>query len=454
MDTSDATLRACAIVNGPAHLLEVFDPKINKDPPVELSRFLSAALLPESSSHAWKPTRGLLSAVHVLGLRLSGTGPTTPQEEARIAAYLTRAIDDATKMMVTETTNPFVVVENIQAELLLATFLFCHNRILEGQYHLTQAISLAIGAKLQKIRSRQNSATGMGSPLLPPTSDPIVEGERINAFWTVFTLSNCWDATVDNSTSLIAVFGDGNLEVDVPWPLTMPEYEQGGFPPDFLGTWTVQKFLAQVASHTFSSNEFSELAMYAKASILFKRARKIEWHLQRGQANLPPLRGTVIRFAPSELGFPYDAVSGEFSTIGMQLATLTLAHSSIIHIYSATMETNAFSMKKSFDAAKACVEALKNPDVRVYFKRSSRINPCFGCLWEDVCQIFIRGLRVARTRLDGENVSILVGISEDEIVELLEIMMGVMHSYAWRSPILRYALERVRKSYQEIPTKV
>ncbi|KAI3601592.1 hypothetical protein WG66_003069 [Moniliophthora roreri] len=492
INTSDATLKACAIVNGPAHLLEVFDPKMNKDPPAELSRFLidaflphapdfgfflnierfrSAALLPESSSRALKPTRGLLSAVHVLGLRLSGTGPTTPQEEARIAAYLTRAINDATKMMVTETANPFVVVENIQAELLLATFLFCHGRLLEGQYHLTQAISLAIGAKLHKIRSsHEDSATGMNSPLLPPTSDPMVEGERINAFWTVFILSNCWDATVDTSTSLIAVFGDGNLEVDLPWPLTMPEYQQEGFPPDLRGTWTVQKFLTQIVPDVSSSNEFSELAMYAKASILFKRARKIEWHLQRGQeipdtppnrvlcdliesfvASLPPLKGTVIRFAPSELGFPYNTVSGEFSTIGMQLVTLTLAHASIIHVYSVTVETNAASMKKSFDAAKACVEALRNPEVRMYFKRSSRINPCFGCLWENVCQVFVKWIRTARSRVDAEDVRMMFGISEDEVIELLEVIMGVMHSYAWRSPILKQVLEKVRKAYQEIP---
>ncbi|KAK7046143.1 hypothetical protein VNI00_007146 [Paramarasmius palmivorus] len=521
----DATFKACMIANGPAHLLNVFDPSSNEDVPLELSHFLcviwslsqrdaddftcrvdaflphacdfgfflhmdrfrQSALIPleDPTARLSRPTRGLLSAIHVLGLRLSGTGPTTPQEEARIAAYLTRAINDVTKMMVTESAHPFVVVQNIQAELLLATFLFCHGRLLEGQYHLTTAISLAIGARLHKIRSSRDKATA-GSPFsLAPSDDPVIEGERINAFWMVFTLSNCWDATVDSSTSLIAVFGDGNMEVDVPWPMCMPEYDQGGFPPGLQGTWTVQRFLTQAPPEP-SKNECGELAMYAKASVLFKRARKMETHLQRGQeipdsptnrvlcalldsfvATLPALKGRIIHFSHPELAFPYNAIGEECSTIGMQLTTLTLAYSSMIHLYSFNFETDAFSMKKSLEAAKACIEALKNPEVRMYFKRSSRINPGFGCLWETVCGVLLKWMKISRTIAGFKCSDSMLGISEDEVVELLEVIMGVMHSYAWRSPILSEhnlvaflthsqvepgnALEKVRKMYQELP---
>ena len=63
--------------------------------------------------------------------------------------------------------------------------------------------------------------------LLPPPSDQIERGEMVNAFWTVYSMHNFWDA-VEPSGS-----GDGSIvldrdgqRIDVPWPIDMNELEQ------------------------------------------------------------------------------------------------------------------------------------------------------------------------------------------------------------------------------------
>ncbi|KAG7087882.1 hypothetical protein E1B28_011929 [Marasmius oreades] len=211
---------------------------------LNIGRVRASMLLPHG--HPKRPTRGLTSVICLMGFLFSTfSAPTpTPAQTAQIAGLLSNAINEVTNMTTTESSHPFIVVQSIQAELLVATYLLCSGRHLEGQFHLTRANSLAIGARLHKVRSNRqrpypndvahlNTFISTPAPTpsgfsLPPTSDPIEEGERINAFWSAFVLSNCWDATVASSMSLISVFGDGNMEVDSPWPMDMLQYEQVG----------------------------------------------------------------------------------------------------------------------------------------------------------------------------------------------------------------------------------
>lgn len=169
---------------------------------------------------------------------------------------------------------------------------------------MSAAVSLTLGTQLHKIRAlpvgsghpsvsplQQISVAG---PLLTPPIDQIEEGERINAFWIVYTLSNCWGVAVGTLSS--AVFESHGSTIDTPWPLDMTDYEQvmlnasraswtygadfGSLltsqellPAEHYSVMTVQNFLRQVPSS--SVKEFSTMAMFAKASILLDKSANI-----------------------------------------------------------------------------------------------------------------------------------------------------------------------------------
>jgi hypothetical protein len=107
----------------------------------------------------------------------------------------------------------------IQASCLIARYFFHKVKILEGKYHMTTAMSLAISAGLHAIRSSELSS----NTILPQPVDAIEEGERINAFWAVLTLNYCWTA-IDGSPSSVMLSAREGLRIDAPWPEDMEAY--------------------------------------------------------------------------------------------------------------------------------------------------------------------------------------------------------------------------------------
>ncbi|KAJ6585533.1 hypothetical protein B0H19DRAFT_925714, partial [Mycena capillaripes] len=104
----------------------------------------------------------------------------------------------------------------------LAHYLLRNMRFIEGiiRHHIYAAVSLVISWGLHRIRS----ATSGGSldltfNVLAPPRDAIEECERIDAFWTVLFLNNCW-TSVDGSP-LNIWYTDPNTRINTPWPLDM-----------------------------------------------------------------------------------------------------------------------------------------------------------------------------------------------------------------------------------------
>ena len=58
--------------------------------------------------------------------------------------------------------------------------------------------------------------------------DATEEGERINAFWTVFVLDRCWSVWMQSPSVLIDETS-ASTQVDTPWPLDLIGYEQVWF---------------------------------------------------------------------------------------------------------------------------------------------------------------------------------------------------------------------------------
>ena len=121
-------------------------------------------------------------------------------------------------------------IQVIQTRLLLAVYLLDRYRVLEGRAHLSAATSLAFRLRLHKIRSAQASLSRgtLFDPIvasLPEPQNAVEEGERIRAFWTVFSMSRI-HAVMFGHYSLILDSDDEERRIDTPWPLDMSLYEQ------------------------------------------------------------------------------------------------------------------------------------------------------------------------------------------------------------------------------------
>ncbi|KAJ7082019.1 hypothetical protein B0H15DRAFT_442986 [Mycena belliarum] len=155
----------------------------------------------------------LLNVMHLWGVHLSEDERITVYEPAFLAHALRSTASSLSG------SHPRTVLHSVQASVLLAYYFMRNGRFLEGKYHTNAAVSIVVSAGLHRIRGSAASPT---AEVLPAPTGPLEEGERINAFWTVLTLNNCW-AGMDGSPSSIA-YGPGGLKIDTPWPLELRHY--------------------------------------------------------------------------------------------------------------------------------------------------------------------------------------------------------------------------------------
>lgn len=118
----------------------------------------------------------------------------------------------------------------LQAEILLAYYFFHNNRLLEGKFHASAAVSLAIMCNLHKIMSGngQHGFHAAGNAWLPPPTDSIDEAERIYAWWTTFVLDKSWVVALA-APAMISETQEPSTVIDTPWPLSMEQYTQVRF---------------------------------------------------------------------------------------------------------------------------------------------------------------------------------------------------------------------------------
>ena len=116
------------------------------------------------------------------------------------------------------------IIGVVQAEVLLSNYFFAVGRLLEGRYHCGAATSLTISCHLNIITrgSAQFAAGGSGRSDMDHV---VAEGERINAFWTVYALDTSWAVALGSPSAMSQTSG-GSIAITTPWPLGMTEYEQ------------------------------------------------------------------------------------------------------------------------------------------------------------------------------------------------------------------------------------
>ncbi|KAJ6601623.1 hypothetical protein B0H10DRAFT_2082068, partial [Mycena sp. CBHHK59/15] len=366
--------------------------------------------------HAVSPA--LRHAVCLWGARLACSPALTAHEPALLAAALRSAAHGL----------PRAVLHTAQAEVLLAAYFFRAARVLEGKYHAGAAASIALSAGLHRVRSPM---ADVGKATLPPPVDAHAEGERVNAFWAVLTLNNCW-MTADGSPANISYAAHG---VDTPWPHELHEYSEN---PELLpaqSSGTIETFLANIPD-----NGTTVPALHAKASILFEQASRLAArfsdsitrrdHPAPFSGEFSALDGVIECF---KLGLPRAAASRTL------LVTHTLAHVATIQLHNPFCLGNRASRGRVLTAARAVVTLLGETDVQ----ELGFVDAIMGTLWTAACQAFITEL--SRARYSPPPPVII-----EEFGDSVETVIGAMAVFPSDSRLIQMQLDNVKQSYAAV----
>ena len=169
------------------------------------------------------PSDPLLSAVFLWANRLAQDERWPIVEEA----YVSHCAALINAAPVTGLLNPLYI---IQAQLLLANFYFYCARFIDARNHLAAAVALTISNRLSKIRGQLKTPADSKMYLVDidanaPLENLVDEGERIHAFWTVYTVDKLWAMALDRQ-AFFADDGSPLSTIETPWPLAMEEFEK------------------------------------------------------------------------------------------------------------------------------------------------------------------------------------------------------------------------------------
>lgn len=437
-------------------------------------RFLESALRPLPMGDPNRPCPALLTAVYLWGAHLARSDPYAALEPT----FLSRALLNAANGISSD--HPKKILNGIQASVLLSQYFFKIGRILEAKYHLSAAISLVSGYRLHQIPAATPPVVdlfGLSTPFLPPATDRIEEGERINAFWTVYHLNNCWGVALGSPAGNL----DGpGFHVNVPWPLDVEQYEQNLVPPPPLqGVHTVEAFLSQGAAHP----DPSMLSLFVKASVLFERASNVNARLQNSvfphvyrrfghgsgyafgdhSAHLMSPADLASTLHANELADQFsslDALIESFKvvlpsmgqvemtmpmSVRLAFVTHTLVHVSVIQLHSGLAGTNVHSQQRTLAAAEAVFDIITSTGNLQSF---GQINPIVGTLWTRAAQVIvgeISRMRALRATWGG-----LPTDKERELADVLERGLAAMAWFAGDSQLMGYQLSKLQAEYSSI----
>ncbi|KAJ6596329.1 hypothetical protein DFH09DRAFT_1357420 [Mycena vulgaris] len=361
-------------------------------------RFRQSALLPLPFGDQHRPSPALLSAVYLWGSILTGPSqsPYTPD------AFL------------------LLLLETVQAEVLLSLFYLYAAHPVQGRYHCAAATSLALGAHLHLVRSPQQHNEQyppfpMGTSLMPGTVDSAEETEGINAFWGVVILNNYWVAT-DGSPSFIPY--DANIHT--PWPF----HSEGGA--------TITKFLN--GNDAVGS---SLVALLAKASILLERIiafcnRTVE---PADKVVFSSLETRLLNFQAS-----LPLVGGAH--------TLMLTHAftdlAIIRLHAPYVRISETSRYMALTAA---ARIAKNREGLNLTPGTSAVEPIFGAIYATIGKFYMSEMIFSQPDSVG-------GRGQDEYLQLemrFNDLMTTMASLAPYSPIFDVCVGQLRQAHADIP---
>ncbi|KAJ7735723.1 Zn(2)-Cys(6) binuclear cluster domain-containing protein [Mycena metata] len=438
----------------PASRLSISDPATNvapaaftgrKSPSREFSQALISSFFPYARQVGFFLSSQLFEALS------SGTAPTDVASPAlldtiylwgahlsRLGTHQARFLSDAlrsTAAGLLHAHSPNIILHTIQAELLLAQYFFHNSRILEGKYHASAAVSVALSLGLHKIRSAdvRDSVRSMVDALAPATT-ALEEGERINAFWAVFAVNTCWLAA-DGSPADIAY-----AVVDTPWPLDIEEYSDDSRALPVQSSGTIDNFLANLPDRGTSP-----MALHAKAVIVFEQASRLATRYTENvgvrvstamlSAEFSRLDGIIEAFKTTLT--PLNSDGSQFPS---RLLIHTLAHVATIQLHNPFIFTSDVSRTRSRAAALTVVALVRQTNLH----ELGYVDAIMGTLWTAACQVFITELSRAQYG-HGHGPSELRNIQQ--LGEAIETLISAMSVFSGGCRMIELQLATAQQKY-------
>ncbi|KAJ7149170.1 Zn(2)-Cys(6) binuclear cluster domain-containing protein [Mycena crocata] len=389
--------------------------------------FRHSALLTFPFGHYDRPSSALMSAIYLWGAHMSDA-PQHPvyNEDAFLVCTLQNIHQDLGGQ------HPHRVMHTIQVEILLSVYYLTLGRPVEGAYHSSAAVSLAIGAGLHLIKSFSQPQPGFGvlEAPLPPAAGPLEEGERINAFWTVVIVNNYWVAAYGSPSALPY----HATPIDTPWPVELGDYVSSWDAITGSGGETVSRFLGGQ-----NVDGFSGLALLAKASILLEQTISLSTRYS-AQSDAEAFDSLDVILERFELSLP----------VGMELwwadgprrslvVAQTLAQAAIIRLHTLRIHTSDISRGKYLSAARAIVNIINSSNLRQW----THIDPIMGILWTTGCEVLIAEMS------STQRFAVVGRLTQkyQEIHACLETILSTMRVFSGTSPLIEYLSTRVQQAY-------
>ncbi|KAJ7351356.1 hypothetical protein DFH08DRAFT_1078404 [Mycena albidolilacea] len=367
----------------------------------------------------------LLNVMYLWGIHLSDD----PSISAFEPAFLSHALRSTAGSL--SGTHPRRILHSLQASVLLAYYFIRNARILEGKYHISAAVSIALSAGLHRIRAPQGAEAPPISEMLAPPRDAREEGERISAFWGVLNLNNCF-ASRDGTCSNISYGGSNSLVIDTPWPLETADYVERPYLLPLQSSGTVVKFLRDLPDDATSSS-----ALYAKAGILYEEATRLGGRCRSGGLSPNDPEFTA-------LDRKIDAFTPTLPPIQSQQMLLvhTLSHCATIQLHEPLTNTNAGSRTKTLVAARAVVDIHARTEM-IPKPMLGLLEPAVAPLWTATCLAFITEIDRQRHEDRGTNTVEMLKDCVDRIIAAMEF-------FAPGCRLMTAQLEAVRRAYESI----
>ncbi|KAJ6506786.1 Zn(2)-Cys(6) binuclear cluster domain-containing protein [Mycena sanguinolenta] len=362
----------------------------------------------------------LLNVMYLWGVHLSKDPKITVYEPA----FLSHALRSTASSL--SGTHPRTIIHSIQASVLLAYYFIRNARFLEGKYHISAAVSIALSAGLHRIRAPRDSELA-GRPgitgTLPPPKDAREEGERIDAFWAVLAVNNCW-ASRDGASSNISYGPASALAIHTPWPLDITDYVQRPHLLPSQSIETVKRFLEDAPD-----NATSGAALYAKAGVLYGEATRVSARYRSGDISSDDPEFNALDRKIEAIILSLPPIQSKRS-----LVVHTLAHGAAMVLHNALTDISVGSRTKTLIAARAVVDILARADI----PNMGMIDPVLAPLWTTTCLAFI-----AEMGNQESNTSARV----EQLKSSLDRVVAAMENFAPHCRLMTVQLEAVRQAY-------
>ncbi|KAJ7058466.1 hypothetical protein C8F01DRAFT_291690 [Mycena amicta] len=195
-----------------------------------------------------------------------------------------------------------LLLETIQAEVLLSFYYLHEGLPVQGRYHAGAAASLAIGAGFNRLGAAHPHQPAAGPPFIFASGpDPHHEGASIAAFWATVIINNVW-AAAQGGPAPISSYG---TDVDAPWP--------GG---QRTGS-TIKRFL-----NGQDVDGYTPIALLAKASTLVERIAALT--SAGGQLDIPTYNTLDQRLHTFQALLPHPQGSEENIRLAHLLTDLAI----------------------------------------------------------------------------------------------------------------------------------